>query len=318
MTMSSEALAAQLWPRGSGPNSPQAYVLLDGARDPQIAPMVRASGMPFECLYAGALTPALAAAAPYLVQLTPEARFFKELVPKAWGNAWGIFAVAGPDVTLQALRKHFRTLLRVKDEHGQILVFRFYDPRVLGVYVPTCTESELAQLLGPIQILACEADQGARLAQYHRGHDFPYLSHSSSSIRRDQMAVFQRALTSPSVCRLRNDVVTWCAEIVPEMPEYLVRSGIEVALAKLRRYEIDHEDAAECFVRLVIALAPDFDEHPAASMWLKRLELPAEIRVELACEMLTPEDLRDLAKHHSKYFRENINVSEIVYQAMRP
>jgi hypothetical protein len=113
MTMSSEALAAQLWPRGSGPNSPQAYVLLDGARDPQIAPMVRASGMPFECLYAGALTPALAAAAPYLVQLTPEARFFKELVPKAWGNAWGIFAVAGPDVTLQALRKHCSHVHRI-------------------------------------------------------------------------------------------------------------------------------------------------------------------------------------------------------------
>jgi hypothetical protein len=167
MSVSSEALAAQLWPQGSGPDCPQAYALLDGARDPQIAPMVRASGMPFECLYAGALTLALAAAAPYLVQLTPEARFFKDLVAKAWGNAWGMFTVAGPDVTLQAMRKHFRTLLRVKDEQGQILVFRFYDPRVLRVYLPTCTKMELAQVFGPVDTILVEAEGAANALQFN-------------------------------------------------------------------------------------------------------------------------------------------------------
>lgn len=163
MSVTSETLAAQLWPQGSGPDCPQAYALLDGARDPHIAHMVRTSGLPFECLYAGMLTSALAAAAPYLVQLTPESRFYKDLVPRAWGNAWGIFVVARPDVTLHAMRKHFRTILRVKDEQGQILVFRFYDPRVLRVYLPTCTATELTQVFGLVDTIWVEAE-GAECA----------------------------------------------------------------------------------------------------------------------------------------------------------
>jgi hypothetical protein len=35
-----------------------------------------------------------------------------------------------------------RRFLRVKDEDG--LVFRFYDPRVMRVYLPTCAAGELA------------------------------------------------------------------------------------------------------------------------------------------------------------------------------
>lgn len=166
--MDSASLAQQLWPHGSGPDCDQAYVLLDGARDERIAPMVATSGLPYVGLYAGPLSPALASSAPYLVQLAPESRFFKELVPLAWGQSWGILVVARPDVTLQALRRHFRTLLRVRDEQGRILVFRFYDPRVLRVYLPTCTPTERAQVFGPIQAMACETEHGKGLLQYQR------------------------------------------------------------------------------------------------------------------------------------------------------
>lgn len=161
--MDAASLAEQLWPTGSGPQAPQVYVLLDGARDKMIVPMLRSSGLPFECLYAGELSPALMAAAPYLVQLAPESRFFNQLIGRAWGNAWGIFIVARPDVTLQALRRHFRTLLRVRTEQGQVLVFRFYDPRVLRTYLPTCTATERKQFFGPIGTIAWESEQVAAL-----------------------------------------------------------------------------------------------------------------------------------------------------------
>ena len=148
--MNASTLAAILWPRGSGPHAQQAYVVLDGARDKRIVPLLRSGGAPFECLYAGELSPALRAAAPYLVQIAPDSRFFKQLVPLAWGNAWGVFIVADPHVTLQALRRHLRTLLKVRDEQKRMLVVRFYDPRVLRHYLPTCTDAELHQVFGPI------------------------------------------------------------------------------------------------------------------------------------------------------------------------
>ena len=163
--MEPDQLAKQLWPDGSGPKSSQAYILLDGARDKRIVPMVRSSGLPWECLYSGPLSPALMAAAPYVVQISPESRFFNQLAPRAWGNSWGVFAIAKPDVTLQELRRHCRTLLRVQDEQGRVLAFRFYDPRVLRIYLPTCTAAERATFFGPVHSLAWESDDGDRLVQ---------------------------------------------------------------------------------------------------------------------------------------------------------
>jgi hypothetical protein len=163
--MHASDLANLLWPSGSGPRSPQAYLLLDGARDKRIVPMIRSSGLPYECLYSGRLLPELMAAAPYLVQISPESRFFQQVLPRAWGNAWGCFVVARPEVTLEALRRHFRTLLRVQDETGRVMVFRFYDPRVLRVYLPSCTAAERAQFFGPVDSLAWEDEAGDTLIQ---------------------------------------------------------------------------------------------------------------------------------------------------------
>lgn len=160
------ALAQALWPTGTGPDSPQAYAVLDGARDDAIAPAVWLSNLPFTCLYAGTLSRSLSLAAPYLVHLAPESRFFKRLVSDGWGNAWGIFAVANSDVTSLSLRKHFRSLLHVQDEQGKSLAFRFYDPRVLRAYMPTCLPSETLQMLGPVQALACESAQDDALLEF--------------------------------------------------------------------------------------------------------------------------------------------------------
>jgi hypothetical protein len=34
------------------------------------------------------------------------------------------------------------------------MYFRYYDPRVLGVFLPTCTLDELRAFMGPLQALA--------------------------------------------------------------------------------------------------------------------------------------------------------------------
>lgn len=71
-----------------------------------------------------------------------------------------MLTAAPPDVTLQLLRRHLRTLLRVRDEAGRTLMFRFYDPRVLRAYLPTCTSSEWQSVFGPVHQLICSAADG--------------------------------------------------------------------------------------------------------------------------------------------------------------
>jgi Domain of unknown function (DUF4123) len=149
-----------LWPQGNLPNAPQAYAILDGARDDAIAPAIWRSQLPYTCLYAGELSREMQLAAPYLVQLTPESRFTQYLHEHGWGHAWGIFAVAHPDVTLKVLRKHFRSLLQVRTEDGKVLVFRYYDPRVLCAFWPTCDEAQKAEMIGPLSRLLHERSIG--------------------------------------------------------------------------------------------------------------------------------------------------------------
>ena len=49
------------------------------------------------------------------------------------------------------------------DPDFQPLYFRYYDPRVLRVYLPTCDADELRTLFGPISRLLCEDEEGGLL-----------------------------------------------------------------------------------------------------------------------------------------------------------
>lgn len=155
-----------LWPEAAEQTGSQAYWLLDGARDPGIANLVMGSGLDYACLFSGPLHPRLEAAAPYLVRLEPDVPATGRLLLQGWGKAWGVFALAAPDVELSQLRLHFKKFLRVKTEEGKELAFRFYDPRVLTVYLPTCTASEYTTFLGPLSCLLAETDHGNAMRSF--------------------------------------------------------------------------------------------------------------------------------------------------------
>ncbi|WP_085656482.1 DUF4123 domain-containing protein [Pseudomonas sp. B11(2017)] len=159
-------LMGELWHEGVHPGAPQVYALLDGGRDERIEPMVRSSGAEFTCLYAGKLEPALSAVAPYLVHLDPHQPFTGALLDAGWGASWGYFVVAPADISLRQLRRHFRTLLKVEDFTGNPLVFRFYDPRVLRAYLPTCLPEERSALFGPCRRFIAETATPGSLIAY--------------------------------------------------------------------------------------------------------------------------------------------------------
>ena len=150
-----EQLKPRLWPQGDDEHT---YALLDGARDPRVFPFATESSLPSMCLYAGQLAPALARVAPYLVRLPRNAPASLALLEAAWGRAWGVFVRApAPMVTVHG---HFRRLLRVQDERGARMLFRFYDPRVLRVYLPTCWPGELTRVFGPVESFVMESPEG--------------------------------------------------------------------------------------------------------------------------------------------------------------
>ncbi|MDX2147474.1 MAG: DUF4123 domain-containing protein [Planctomycetota bacterium] len=130
--------------------------ILDGARSRAIEPMIRLGRAEYLCLFSGKLTPRMEAAAAYAVRLEPGTTFTRELMSSMWGKAWGILASVDENATMPEVRRHLRRFLRVGDEEGKTYYFRFYDPRVLRAYVPTCTNAEFAAFLGPMKRVIAE------------------------------------------------------------------------------------------------------------------------------------------------------------------
>lgn len=124
------------------------FTILDGASIPGLLQSLYSFDPEYICLYRGELAPDMAEVAPYLVMLDRDSPITDWLLSKGWGMHWGIFGVTQAD--LQSLRKHFRTFLMVYDESGTSLYFRYYDPRVLRVYLPTCNAGELKTVFGPV------------------------------------------------------------------------------------------------------------------------------------------------------------------------
>lgn len=159
-----DSLETLFWPEGF---SRDMWMIVDGARDHDVYPSLLSSYLDYSCLYAGDLTPKLERAAPYLVQLEFEDRYTRNLIRRAWGNSWGVFLRCNG--TMAEIRRHLRQFLRVRDARGRFLIFRYYDPRVLRVYLPTCTSDELRTVFGPVKSFYMEGENPAALWDCRRG-----------------------------------------------------------------------------------------------------------------------------------------------------
>jgi|JI10StandDraft_1071094.scaffolds.fasta_scaffold1020347_2 hypothetical protein len=162
-----EVLRRRLWPSDfeSSVTEPavKVWALLDGARDDRVFSLVRDSGLNYAPLYSGNLPIEIRRVAPYLVELDPEDPYTGRILELAWGNAWGIFMRVGANARL---RHHLKGFLRVRDEQGRFMLFRYYDPRVLRQYLPTCRYDELKTVFGPIRQFIVEGEQPSQLLEF--------------------------------------------------------------------------------------------------------------------------------------------------------
>lgn len=155
------AIEEQFWPYGSNRD---VYMILDGAQDRRIYSDLLNSHFQYSCLYSGDIPFDLEVAAPHLVQLEYEDKATRALIERAWGKSWGIFLKS--DTRMERLRRHLRTFLRVRSWNGKIMVFRYYDPRILRVYLPTCTTDELQTVFGPIKQFWTESEMTDSLLRF--------------------------------------------------------------------------------------------------------------------------------------------------------
>lgn len=139
-----------------GDSEGSTFAVLDGASVPGLLSKLNDLEPDHECLYRGNLQPDMAEVAPYLVHMEPNRPFTEWVISQGWGKHWGIFVRSNTD--LRMLRQHFRKYLIVHSEQGKPLLFRYYDPRVLRRYLPTCTPEELGIMFGPVTSYVLEGE----------------------------------------------------------------------------------------------------------------------------------------------------------------
>ncbi len=139
------------------------YTIFDGASVPGLLNALARHKVEHCCLFSGNLEPDHADAAPYLARLQKDSAFLTWTLENGWGNHWGIFLGVRSGFEFRKLRKHFRTFLMVRSSKGKPLYFRYYDPRVFQVYLPTCNQEEMAHVFGPVAFYAMEADDARML-----------------------------------------------------------------------------------------------------------------------------------------------------------
>lgn len=123
------------------------YAVLDACDTPAVPEKARELGeRRAVSLYRGSADEMYWAIAPYLFAVDPA--LLDWIVETLWEEPFGIFAVA--DADLEEVRRHFRRFLVVHSPEGEQWYFRFYDPRVLGSFLRTCTEDQVDLIFGPV------------------------------------------------------------------------------------------------------------------------------------------------------------------------
>jgi hypothetical protein len=156
-------LGERLYIQSARPKRPVVlHAILDAARNPAIYPALTACGAKVQCLYPDDTPPVVKRVAPHLLPLEPPTDLSQRFLGPEWGDNWGI-ALSSSLAAPEELLDHFRTLLHVEDPEGKILKFRFYDPRVLRTYLPTCNAQELRRIFGPVDQYFVASEAGNTL-----------------------------------------------------------------------------------------------------------------------------------------------------------
>lgn len=124
------------------------YGVLDCAVADWVFPAVQAEGAN-RSLFSGALDPDLATATPHLVELRADSLLLARMNgDEARAAHSGILCQS--DLSLWDLRLWLRRHLQAMLPDGRVVLFRFYDPRVLPVWLASLPPEDLSMWFGPV------------------------------------------------------------------------------------------------------------------------------------------------------------------------
>lgn len=213
------------------------------------------------------------AVAPYLFHVDSE--LLDWIAEKLWKEPWGIFAMS--KANLEELRLHFKKFLMVQLPDGKPWLFRYYDPRILQVYLPTCEPRELQKFFGPVRAFATADNDEQKLMMLPgtpQGMPEQPRSYSQAgmfwAIRPEQHQAFTQAAEESFVERSIKFLQEKLPDQVGPLPPEVLRPRVEAGIARARKHQMTWQSSLLTFLTLMFEVGPNFDEHPMVRQALAR------------------------------------------------
>lgn len=142
------------------------FLLVDGARiGSLIGSIKQVYSSQGKSLYLGKSKDELEDVGPFLFQIKESDELDFWFNKDGWGNSFGIYVNAR--VSFNELFNHCRKFLIVRTDDKNELYFRFYDPRVLRIFLPTCNSIQLKEFFGPIDFFILEDEDINYAIKFH-------------------------------------------------------------------------------------------------------------------------------------------------------
>ena len=232
------------------------YAAVDASDAPAVPEKARALGEGSAvCLYQGGDDATYVEVAPYLFRLDEATlRWMQSALEN--DPAFGVFIVA--DINIEGLRRHFRRLLVVLSPSDTKMNFRFYDPRVLTIFLDCCTAEELDEFYGPVERFGVPTEDGALL--YRRSVESRAQRRNGIllKLRPAQMRAFSQASEERFADRLVSFLQAQFPDAASE-PRGQLKPAVIDQVTRARGHGFTTEAQLSVYVTTAWLLGPDFD-----------------------------------------------------------
>lgn len=239
------------------------YAILDAYDNPSVPEKVKEIGKDRGvCLFTGEAETKYWGLAPYLVAV--DGGLLDWMVQTIWKAPWGVFLLS--KMTLEELREHFRRFLMVRLPDGERWYFRYYDPRILKIYISNCEPLELQQFFGPVRAFAIPNAESEEVSFLHfqsdsqRDEHWARLPDGPPLVRKEHFEAIQKAVLGDFEERTMNFLTRTHPEQVGMLGRDGLRELIQYGSARAARYEIVGEDERSQFIELMLLLGRNFDQ----------------------------------------------------------
>jgi len=154
----------------------QWFAIIDGAADARLYDLISKTRN-HACLYTGDYDAETRKALPYVVEMRNGETFSQTWSQHESGRSWGI--LCRTSLTLTNLRRHLRHFTTARLPDGQVVMFRFWDPRVFKTFVEEGEENEVAPIFKGIELIV--ADYGVKGRRHYKWQDGLRFSDTANS-----------------------------------------------------------------------------------------------------------------------------------------